>query len=306
MAYNFDNLIPVESGASQKKIYRSNNNSKIILLDFSKNIDEFNNHLKIYNILKKIDISIPTIFEIDFNNHIIVTEDFGDERFDKVINNYDINSLLKIAVESLIIITNSTINCNFTQKLSAYDFDIFKNEISEFIEYFIPYKKIDNFLDNEFLAIWKENYYNLNFTFDTFVHKDFELSNLIYLPKNKNHLKCGIIDFQSAYRGFKGWDLFSLLENSRIYFSKKNNEKYIKYYYENTYPSLDFDLFKKQYFFLNTSRQTRLLGRWVKLSKKDKNHSYLKYIDTTIKRLNESLYNLDIKLLSDFYKQILN
>ena len=107
-------------------------------------------------------------------------------------------------------------------------------------------------------------------------------------------------------KGFKGWDLFSLLENSRIYFSRENNEKFIKYYYENTYPNLEFDHFRNQYYFLNTSRQTRLLGRWVKFSKIDKNNSYLKYIDTTTKRLKESLANLNIKALNNIYEKILN
>ena len=72
-----------------------------------------------------------------------------------------------------------------------------------------------------------------------------------------------------------------------------------KYYYENTYPNLEFDHFRNQYYFLNTSRQTRLLGRWVKFSKIDKNNSYLKYIDTTTKRLKESLADLNIKTLNN-------
>ena len=41
---------------------------------------------------------------------IIVTEDFGDQRFDKVFNKYDINSLIECAIESLIIINNSRMN----------------------------------------------------------------------------------------------------------------------------------------------------------------------------------------------------
>ena len=307
MQNNLKDLILIKGSASLKKVYRFNKkNSKFIFLDFKENIDEFNNHLNIYNILKNIDISVPKIFEVNIKDKIIVTEDFGDQRFDKVFNKYDINSLLEYAIESLIIINNSTINSISTNNLSKYNYDTFKNEISEFIEFFIPYKKIDNSLNVAFFETWKEHYYNLNFEFDTFVHKDFELTNLMYLPKNTNHLKCGILDFQSAFKGFKGWDLFSLLENSRIYFSREKNEKFIKYYYENTYPNLEFDHFRNQYYFLNTSRQTRLLGRWVKFSKIDKNNSYLKYIDTTTKRLKESLANLNIKALNNIYEKILN
>ena len=38
----------------------------------------------------------------------------------------------------------------------------------------------------------------------------------------------------------------------------------------------------------------------------DKNNSYLKYIDTTTKRLKESLANLNIKALNNIYEKILN
>ena len=307
MFQNYKNLTLLEGGASKKKIYRfSKKNKKFIILDFSNDESEFKNHLNIYNILKKIEISIPKIFEVNYNDKILVTEDFGDQRYDKVYNSSNINTLIKYAVESLIIFNNYTINIENTDKLLIYNYDIFYKEISEFVEFFMPFRKINSSLNVIFLETWKEYYNNFNFEYDTLVHKDFELTNLMYLPEKKNHLKCGILDFQNAFKGFKGWDLFSLLENSRIYFSREENEKLIKYYYDSTYPNLEFDLFRNQYYFLNTSRQTRLLGRWVKFSVVNKNNSYLKYIDITIKRLKESLINLKLKKLNEIYDKILN
>ena len=92
MQNNLKDLILIKGSASLKKVYRFNKkNSKFILLDFSEDANEFNNHLNIYNILKNIDISVPKIFEVNFKDKIIVTEDFGDQRFDKVFNKYDIN-----------------------------------------------------------------------------------------------------------------------------------------------------------------------------------------------------------------------
>ena len=105
MQNNFKDLILIAGGASRKKVYRFNKkNSKFIFLDFTEDINEFNNHLNIYNILKNIDISVPKIFEVNIKDKIIVTEDFGDQRFDKVFNKYDINSLIECAIESLIIL----------------------------------------------------------------------------------------------------------------------------------------------------------------------------------------------------------
>ena len=119
MHNKFNNLSLIEGGASKKKIYRVNKkNINFIILDFSKDKNEFNNHLEIYNILKNINISIPEIFEVSFTDKIIVTEDFGNQRFDKVINQYDINCLLKIKIR-----TNS-------KKKSLITFNITGNYIS--------------------------------------------------------------------------------------------------------------------------------------------------------------------------------
>ena len=56
------------------------------------------------------------------------------------------------------------------------------------------------------------------------MHKDFNMNNLIFLPSRKGHLKCGVIDYQNSFWGESTWDLFSLLEDSRILFTDQYNK----------------------------------------------------------------------------------
>ncbi len=302
--YDFE-IKKLEGGASKRLFYRiSKNNNSYICMDSSNDEKCYFDYLQVHSYLSKIEIYIPKIIDQDDEKKILILEDLGDNRFDKILKKYDLYTLLKSAVDSLIIINNQN-NKNFNIELEIYNYDIFKNEIDELIKYFFPYKKIDNLIKNDFYKIWQDSFNKFNFEFNSFVHKDFELINLIYLPNNIKHLKCGIIDFQSACRGFAGWDLFSLLEDSRIYYTREYNEKLIKHYYDNTNQSQEFDTFRQQYYFLNSSRQTRLLGRWVKFSIADGNHNYLKYIESTIKRLNVSLNNLNNKSLNKLYDKIL-
>jgi len=71
------NIEKIESGASKKIFYRLRNfNKKFILTDFSPNKEEYRNYLKIYNLLKNINISIPKIIERYDNNFMIISEDF--------------------------------------------------------------------------------------------------------------------------------------------------------------------------------------------------------------------------------------
>ena len=294
----------IERGASKKFFYRLRySNKKFILTDFSLNKEEYRNHLKIYNLLKNINISVPKIIEKYDNNLMIISEDFGDLRFDKILQKYPLNDLLHYAVDTLIILNNSI---QYDPKLSLpqYNFDIFKDEILELPKYYFPHVKFNNKnLNDEFIYIWSEAYRKIKFEFNHLSHKDFNINNLILISDNKKHLKCGVIDFQSAFWGESSWDLFSLLEDSRVLFTDEYNEYFIKYFFKQTSQKNSIRDFLTKYHFLNSSRQTRLMGRWVKLSNELKQGWYLDFIPITLKRLRKSIKLINDKKLTDFYNR---
>ena len=304
MNISLKNLLEIKGGLSKKKVFRkAEKKINKIIIDFSADSKEFDNYLKINKILSKINIAIPKVYEVHVKKKIIVIEDFGNKNFNKIINEKDHFKLLKLAVDSLIVIQNS-IHKDDLYDLEKYTFSELRKEISEFVDYYLPYKKVTNFNINNFYEIWKKIYEKQNFKFNSFVHKDFEFINLILLNNNNLHLRCGIIDFQSAFIGFKGWDLFSLLEFPRVNFTRKYNEDLIKYFYENITYSYDFESFRNQYYILNLARLTRLLGRWIKLSNKENNH-YLNFIDPTKERLISCLINIKDQNLKNMYEKVL-
>ena len=222
MKFNLNELYQIESGASYKKIYRFKNlNKGKIFVDFSYNNNDYFSFLEVYNFLSNINISVPKIFDTDDSKNIIMMEDLGNNRCDNLINNVNLKEILLNAINSLIEIQNTTqLITNYN--LETYTFSSFKIEIAEFADFYLPLKNIGKNIAEEFFTIWQNEFENLNFDWNSFVHKDFELSNLMYLPNRKGHLKCGILDYQNAFIGFSGWDLFSLLENSRIHFFTRN------------------------------------------------------------------------------------
>ena len=304
MNISLKNLLEIKGGLSKKKVFRkAEKKINKIIIDFSADSKEFDNYLKINKILSKINVAIPKVYEVHVKKKIIVIEDFGNKNFNKIINEKDLFKLLKLAVDSLIVIQNS-VHKDDLYDLEKYTFSELRKEISEFVDYYLPYKKVTNFNINNFYEIWEKIYDKQNFKFNSFVHKDFEFINLILLNNNNLHLRCGIIDFQSAFIGFKGWDLFSLLEFPRVNFTRKYNEDLIKYFYENITYSYDFESFRNQYYILNLARLTRLLGRWIKLSNKGNNH-YLNFIDPTKERLISCLTNIKDLNLKNMYEKVL-
>lgn len=297
----------IESGASDKLFYRiANNNNSYILIDFNNEKKDYQNFINVHSTMSNINVSVPNIFEADESNYLLITEDFGNQRFDKILNIYSLKELLQYAVQNLIIFKNN-INYNIADDLITYDYSIFKSEISELPIYY--YKHIHGYeisidLVTEFYECWKKYFNSIKFEFSYFAHKDFNINNLMYLPQRKKHLKCGILDFQSAFWGECCWDLFSLLEDSRIFFDDQYNDYFIKNYYISTNQNISFKEFEEKYYFLNCSRQTRLLGRWVKLSQEINNSFYLDFIKTTKKRLLKSLYKLNKKDLISIYNKL--
>ena len=298
----------IKKGASKRYFYRlSDQSNSVICLDSSNEKKEYNDLLKVHSYLSKINVSIPDIYEKDDVNNILILEDFGNLRFDKILEIYPLKSLLECAVNTLTILKNE-IAFDSSKDLSTYNYNTFKSEISEFLNYYYPYvynKKISKDLSEEFYGSWKKYFDLLNFDFISFVHKDFNINNLIYLPSRKDHLKCGIIDFQSAFWGECCWDLFSLLEDSRTYFDDQFNIHFIKLYYYYTNQSIEFGDFIEKYYMLSCSRQTRLLGRWVKLSKELNQSFYLDFIETTKKRLLKGLVKINSKDLRSVYTKLL-
>ncbi len=304
MNSNHNDLEKIEDGLSKKSIYRKTekNNSKIII-DFSKDKREFKNFLKVYEILLKVNISIPKIYEVNQQQYKIYMQDFGNDRFNKIYNKDNLYKLLKLAVDNIIIIQSET-NLKNLKNLKKYTFKDLKNELKEFVKYYIASKKILNFPTSKFYKLWENIFYSQNYNMSNFSHKDFEFINLFFLENYKSHLQCGIIDFQSAFMGFIGWDLISLLENPRINFVRDYNDKLIEYFYDKSPIIENINTFREQYYVLSLARQTRLLGRWIKLLNINNDNQYLDYLNITKSRTIATLNNInnhELKLIYEKY-----
>ena len=298
-------LEKIEDGLSKKLIYRKTEkeNTKIII-DFSKDKQEFKNFLDVYEILLKVNISIPKIYEVNQQQYKIYMQDFGNDKFNKIYNEDNLYKLLKLAVDNIIVIQNET-NLKNLKNLKEYTFDDLKIELKEFVTYYIPKDKNSNFPTSKFYESWKSIFYSQNYNMKNFVHKDFEFVNLFFLENCESHLQCGIIDFQSAFKGFIGWDLISLLENPRINFTRDYNDKLIKYFYDNTSIIENFNTFLEQYYVLSLARQTRLLGRWRKLLSTNNDNKYLNYLKITKSRTIATLNNIKNYELRSMYEKYL-
>jgi len=305
MNSDHNDLEKIEDGLSNKLIYRKTekDNTKIII-DFSKDKQEFKNYLNVYEILLKVNVSIPKIYEVNKQQNKIYMQDFGSDRFNKKYNKDNLYKLLKLAVDNIIVIQNELHSKNL-KNLKKYTFEDLKIELKEFVTYYISSNKNLNFPTSKFYKLWESIFYSQNYNMNNFVHKDFEFVNLFFLENYESHLQCGIIDFQSAFMGFIGWDLLSLLENPRINFSRVYNDKLIEYFFDNIQIIENLNTFREQYYILSLARQTRLLGRWRKLFILNNDNQYLDYLKITKSRTIATLNKIKNHELRSIYEKYL-
>ena len=71
----------IKKEASKRFFYRlSGKSNSVICLDSGNEKKEYNDLLKVYSYLSKINVSIPEIYEKDDVNNILILEDFGNLR----------------------------------------------------------------------------------------------------------------------------------------------------------------------------------------------------------------------------------
>ena len=75
--------------------------------------------------------------------------------------------------------------------------------------------------------------------------------------------------------------------------------------FNNTNQNSSIREFEEKYHILNCSRQTRLMGTWVKLFKKFNQSYYLEFIPLTKKRLFNSLKKLNNDKMNFLYSKII-
>ena len=145
----------------------------------------------------------------------------------------------------------------------------------------------------------------LNFKNDTFVHRDFHVSNLVVNSKNQ----IGLIDNQDALIGNKAYDLASLIDDVR--FKTPNSLKVKVYnYYLKTNKKIDADKFKNDFEILSVLRNLKIIGIFMRLAERDKKTKYLKLIPYAWKMIdnrlaqNKDLNSLKLLLASNFPKFI--
>jgi hypothetical protein len=305
----------IKGDASIRKFYRNTKKNSIIVFA---NIEKIKN-LLIYDSINKIliknNIIAPKLLSQNYRNNYIEIQDLGNKTIYQTFikNEKDHYLILKKVVNVLNKIQkikDKKIK-NFNNKLykiKNYNNKVLFDETKLFNDWYVPKK-----LNKKKIYLFKDKFNKeiklllskLNFKNDTFVHRDFHVSNLIINSKNQ----IGLIDNQDALIGNRAYDLASLIDDVRYKTSNSLKDKVYNYYLK-TNKNIHPKKFKNDFDILSVLRNLKIIGIFMRLAERDKKKKYLKLIPYAWKMIdyrmskNKELYNLKFLLASNFPKFI--
>jgi len=161
-------------------------------------------------------------------------------------------------------------------------------------EWYLPDRGVEptGTMRGEFVAMWRDLLGKPAAAARTWVLRDFHSPNLIWLDQRQGTAKVGIIDFQDAVLGPAAYDLVSLLQDARIDVPEQLElallTRYIKLRRESD-GSFDPAGFAELYAIMSAQRNTRLLGTFARLNRRDGKPQYLRHQPRIWAYLNRSL-----------------
>jgi hypothetical protein len=283
-------LKKLKGDASFRKFFRHKKNNSILVISKK---DKLKN-LLIYDAINKIFIKnkilAPILLSENYLNNYIEIQDFGDQTLFEILKNKKNNKLntfkeiLKTLNEIQLIKTKKIKNFkNKFYKVQEYKKKILFDEAKLFCDWYVPKilpKAKSSRFNKKFISEVKNLLSKLNYKNDTFVHRDFHVSNLMYYNK-----KIAVIDSQDALIGNRAYDLASLIDDVRLKTSNELKEKVFKLYIK-TNKNIELKKFKKDFEILSILRNLKIIGIFMRLAFRDNKKKYLKLIPYAWEMIN--------------------
>lgn len=249
--------------------------------------------IRIAEWLNSIGLNAPDIYEAE--GLYLLLEDFGDTSFKQAIEQgTDVSQLYELAHE--VLTTLSMAECPLALP-DYYESNVHKKR-RWIIDYYLPtQREVDDVeaVAQEYLNVWEGVERSLPPCPQGFLHIDFHVENLMWLPDQAGLKRCGILDFQGGMIGPKPYDLGNLLEDMRFDVPAEIRAQILSHYDEE---------FRAWYRVLATQFHCRLMGQIIWWDQEQGKPRYRQYLPRLQNYLVEALKDPLLQPLDEFFRKI--
>jgi aminoglycoside/choline kinase family phosphotransferase len=168
-------------------------------------------------------------------------------------------------------------------RLPAYDREAMLIEVQLMADWYIPFMTGAPLSDSDrqdFLDGWNSVLDGLSDARPTIVLRDYHSPNLIWRPDRSGTDRLGVIDFQDALHGPAAYDVASLAQDARVTIPEELERQTLEAYVAGRagQPGFDSAGFRNDYAIMAAQRNSKILGIFVRLDRRDGKPHYLAHL----------------------------
>lgn len=284
-------VTPVAGDASFRRYFRIHDGDRqAILMDAPPPHEDPKPFIDIAEYLIGNGFRAPEIYARDLQSGLVLLEDFGDERMREHVDYQpdDEARVYRQALDTLVKLAQTT-----PARLPRYDEETYLREVGLLTEWYMPNMGL-SFDQSGYDRLWREVLRPVSHVAAVTVLRDYHAENIMLLADGEQ----GLIDFQDALIGHPAYDLVSLLQDARRDVSPEMEQELLEYYRAKADPSPDFDL---HYALLGAQRNTKIIGIFTRLWKRDGKERYLGFLPRMWRLLERDLDHPGLSALKDWF-----
>jgi tRNA threonylcarbamoyl adenosine modification protein YjeE len=265
--------------------------------------------------LHEAGLTVPRIHAQDLDNGLLLLDDLGDRVFGREVETgaADQATLWRAATEALVALQDAPtpqklpVDGNGVHHVSAYDSDAMSIETELLTDWYWPALRgaaVPQSERAEFVSLWAGIFAELAKMPAAWVLRDYHSPNLLWLPEREGVARVGVIDFQDAMRGPAAYDLVSLLQDARVDVAPELEAQLFEHYCAGVSAGrtgFDRDAFAFAYAALGAQRNTKIVGIFARLAKRDGKPGYLRHIPRLWRYLERDLAHPQLAGLKRWY-----
>lgn len=236
-------------------------------------------------------LSAPTILAHDYDAGFLLIEDLGEGRFaDLMANGRAERPFYETAIDALTKLHTVSAPAMLEVpgaapvSLLAYDTLAMEAEVLLLTEWFYPAasgRAISGGAQQEFVEAWRGALAKLEVEKPVMILRDYHAENLMWMDGREGIARAGLLDFQDALSGSPAYDLISLTEDARrevnVDLANAMTERYVALRRAQN-PAFDEKAFRFAAALLAAQRNTKIVGIFARLWKRDGKPRYTKYL----------------------------
>lgn len=193
-----------------------------------------------------------------------------------------------------------------THALPRFDRSILENEIAVILEWGVPYLTGATATEAQragLVAAFTPLIDLIASEPSTWVLRDYHSPNLLWLADRVGAARVGLLDFQDTLLGPAAYDVASLAQDARVTVPRDLEDALVARYVAARAGDAGFDAdrFRLTYAILAAQRNTRLLGLWARLLKRDGKPGYLRHYPRTSDYLERALAHPMLSAVKRWY-----